>query len=517
MRGHHSIVVGAEFVRNQLNFRPATTPTATSPPPVCYSGSGPNGGNTIGDPDLDFLFGLQNVSSRAPSSRRPSAATSPASTCRTPGTPRRASPLLPAFAGRRTSSRRLLQPRLRLQHVRLPRRPGQHRLTPPRPQARSSTAIPAFLATSPATRPAQFSPNVGFSFDPSGNGKTVFRGGFEFTYDQPNFYTGQRNQQNPPFAPNVSQTQDTNSGPISLTNPWSTGPCRDRLTRLPYPPTATSAKFLPTVSVGRAALGVPSRLQPAVHGQHPAQLPARLADAAGLHRLEDQPHAARPYRSTRSTSSPAFGEQAAPAVLASCRPAPPLRSPVPPERPAPPPRTLFPAVPSCRSTPCRATSTPAAAAAPALPRSSMKAWANYNGIVASLQHRLSSNVQPAHQLHLVQVPQRAAMLRATSPPASSRSRSTCAPTTAPAAPTTGTSSTPPSSLSIPLPHGKSSRAAIVNGWQLAPIVHITSGAPFTVTSGVDNSFTSGGIDRPNLVPGAQVYTHNAIRSQNTPG
>jgi hypothetical protein len=57
---------------------------------------------------------------------------------------------------------------------------------------------------------------------------------------------------------------------------------------------------------------------------------------------------------------------------------------------------------------------------------------------------------------------------------------------------------------------------MINGWQLAPIVHITSGQPFTVTSGVDNSFTSGGVDRPNVVPGAQVYTHNAIRSQNTP-
>ena len=51
----------------------------------------------------------------------------------------------------------------------------------------------------------QFSPNVGVSFDPTGNGKTVIRVGGALMYDNPNFFTGQRNQQNPPFATAISQ------------------------------------------------------------------------------------------------------------------------------------------------------------------------------------------------------------------------------------------------------------------------------------------------------------------------
>src|SRR6185437_1023527 len=45
-----------------------------------------------------------------------------------------------------------------------------------------------------------------------------------------------------------------------------------------------------------------------------------------------------------------------------------------------------------------------------------------------------------------------------------------------------------------------------------PLAHITSGAPFTVTAGQDNSLTDVGQDRPNLIPGVPVYLHHAFRS-----
>jgi len=47
--------------------------------------------------------------------------------------------------------------------------------------------------------------------------------------------------------------------------------------------------------------------------------------------------------------------------------------------------------------------------------------------------------------------------------------------------------------------------AMANGWELAPLIHIQSGAPFTVTSGQDNSLTDVGNDRPNLIPGVNPY------------
>ena len=48
-------------------------------------------------------------------------------------------------------------------------------------------------------------------------------------------------------------------------------------------------------------------------------------------------------------------------------------------------------------------------------------------------------------------------------------------------------------------------ALAVNGWEFAPLVHIQSGAPINVTQGLDISLTSNGNDRPNLVPGLPIY------------
>jgi hypothetical protein len=54
--------------------------------------------------------------------------------------------------------------------------------------------------------------------------------------------------------------------------------------------------------------------------------------------------------------------------------------------------------------------------------------------------------------------------------------------------------------------------AIVNDWEFAPLVHISSGSAFTVTTGTDISLTDVGNDRPNRVPGVPVYLHQTIRA-----
>ena len=56
------------------------------------------------------------------------------------------------------------------------------------------------------------------------------------------------------------------------------------------------------------------------------------------------------------------------------------------------------------------------------------------------------------------------------------------------------------------------KALLANNWIFAPLVHIQSGAPFNVTAGQDNSFTSINSDRPNLVSGNSVYTGTKIQS-----
>ncbi len=47
----------------------------------------------------------------------------------------------------------------------------------------------------------------------------------------------------------------------------------------------------------------------------------------------------------------------------------------------------------------------------------------------------------------------------------------------------------------------------MNNWELAPLLQIHDGSPFNVTSGVDNSLTATGNDRPNMVNPNDIYTN----------
>jgi hypothetical protein len=58
------------------------------------------------------------------------------------------------------------------------------------------------------------------------------------------------------------------------------------------------------------------------------------------------------------------------------------------------------------------------------------------------------------------------------------------------------------------------RAYAINDWELAPIIRWTSGAPFTVTSGQDNSETALGNDRPNW-SGLNPYLYTKPLSSTT--
>ncbi len=60
------------------------------------------------------------------------------------------------------------------------------------------------------------------------------------------------------------------------------------------------------------------------------------------------------------------------------------------------------------------------------------------------------------------------------------------------------------------------KSVMVNGWQIAPLMRLISGAPLTVTSGIDNSLTGIGNDRPNLVSSGNIYTRSTITSSDAP-
>jgi hypothetical protein len=58
--------------------------------------------------------------------------------------------------------------------------------------------------------------------------------------------------------------------------------------------------------------------------------------------------------------------------------------------------------------------------------------------------------------------------------------------------------------------GGSLKRALLNGWQVAPIISATTGTPFTVTSGTDRSLTGVLLDRPNLV--GTPYKHTGAKT-----
>jgi hypothetical protein len=59
--------------------------------------------------------------------------------------------------------------------------------------------------------------------------------------------------------------------------------------------------------------------------------------------------------------------------------------------------------------------------------------------------------------------------------------------------------------------GAGALKGITEGWQVAPIVSLNSGQPFSVTDGTDVSLTGEGSDRPNVVPGVASLPHTLVQ------
>jgi hypothetical protein len=136
------------------------------------------------------------------------------------------------------------------------------------------------------------------------------------------------------------------------------------------------------------------------------------------------------------------------------------------------------------------------------------AGASYNGLVASIEHRMSStfvflaNYTWSHCIDISDNAADVSTITIQNPANPKGDKGSCGFDFRDIFNTSLVASTHFSSL-----HGIVS--GIVNHWEISPLVHATDGNPFTVTLGVDNSLTAVGNDRPNLT-GSPVYTHNKI-------
>lgn len=118
-------------------------------------------------------------------------------------------------------------------------------------------------------RLANFSPRLGFVFDPDGRGRTTFRIGAGFLYDNPGTFIPYRMvAQNPPFGPQVTNT----SGPYQFMDPWSTVPGGNPF---PLPAPAKTVAFPPA----NAEVFLPPNIHNPNVGQWNASVQHRFGDS----------------------------------------------------------------------------------------------------------------------------------------------------------------------------------------------------------------------------------------------
>jgi hypothetical protein len=334
-----------------------------------------------------------------------------------------------------------------------------------------------------------FSPRVGVTYDPIGNGKTVFRFGGAIMYDSPGLFAIQRITSNPPFVNEIDQT-----GQISLANPYSNYAGGNPFPGV-FPPDAT-APF----PAGSLYVIVPQNLHTPTVNQWTASMQQDLGKGwnFSLNYLGNKnTHLWVGTSFNPSVYIPGNSTGAA----GSCG----ALTPVPAAGTA------------CSSTKNTALRTrlvlqnPVQGAAYNYQMTLLDDGANssYHGMIAAIQHRMSHNFSFLANYtwsHCISPADTNGDITAGvyEDPAHPRyDRANCGYDVRHIFNTTMVAESHFSSL----PHFAS---AIFNNWELAPLVRILSGTPLNVTTGSDNSLNGVGLDRPNLNNSSLVYSHTKI-------
>jgi hypothetical protein len=514
VRGRHQIGFGGEWVQNQLNIGNVYESNGIFEFGGTYSGSGPKGGAVVGDPNLDFMMGTLGPSGSTPafqqSKKQQNALRGPI-------------PSLYLQDTFHATQRLTLVGGLRYGPNVMPHDYFNRGVVFNMDDFLSNTVSSVFPnapagmlyygdkgVTKQFTKNSwfQFSPNVGITFDPSGSGKTVFRAGGALMFDNPNFFTSQRNQQNPPFATAVTNTQVSSSGPVLFSSPWSQG----AFTSSPFPqpavPTPSQAlyfaqsqyivmtqQFKPAYTIqwtfsiqhefghGWQAMvdyiGNTTHRDPVGYTFDPAVfIPGEWGpNGTGCDGIVTTgPAAVKP--GAAGTNCSTTGNQSSRFLLTQLNPA-------------------------------QGNQIEGSGGGSVIVGD--EGTANYNGLIASVQHRLSSTFSLL----------------------ANWTWSKCLDIEDAQGDLAGTTVENPNNLSMDYgPCGSDYRHIenvslvarsnftnhlnhtgkyLLDGWELAPLVHIQTGAPFSVTSGQDNSLTDIGNDRPNRIAGVSPYAEVHFR------
>jgi hypothetical protein len=508
VRGKHQIAFGGEWVQNELNIGNAYEANGTFTFNGEYSGSGPNGGTTIGDQSLDFLKGT--LSAFQQSKEQQNALRGPLPSLYIQDT-FHATPRFTLVGGLRWGPNFMPVDYFNRGAVFNYNDFLNNVVSSVYPNAPAGVlfygdkGVPrGFTKNSPW----QFSPNLAVSWDPFGNGKTVVRAGGELAYDKPNFFTGQRAQQNPPFATAISNTQTSGSGPLAFGAPWSVG----QFTTSPFPqpviPTPSQAQFFAQSQY----IVLPDQF----HSSYTVQWTLSTQHQFG-HGWQGQVD----YIGNRTVHDP-MGTPLSAAVYipGNWGPNGTGCSPIVTTGPA--------AVkPGAAGTPCSTiknqTSRFSATIANPAQGNQIQGGgagsntvndggeASYNGMVATLQHRISSdfsllaNWTWSKCLDIVDGQGDIAQTLVEDPYNPKLDWGPC-----------GFDYRDIENVVVVARSNfrrfNRFEGAIANNWEIAPLVHIASGQAVNVQTGTDVSLTDIVEDRPNLVPGVSPYAKATFRA-----
>jgi hypothetical protein len=512
IRGKHQVLFGGEWVQNQLNIGNAYESNGIFTFASNFSAYGPSGSRPSGAPSqpgdqsLDFLMGTMSAFQQ--SKQQQNALRGPVPSLYVQDT-FHATKQLTVTGGLRWSPNFMPTDYFNRGVVFNMSNFLSNTVSKVYPNAPAGAMYygdPGVTKQFTKNSPWQFAPNLGLSYDPFGTGKTVVRAGGSLGYDQVNFFTGQRNQQNPPYATAISQQQVSATAPISFSSPWSVG----AITTSPFPqpqiPPST-AQFFPQSQY----IVLPAQYHPSYTIQYTASVQQEFSRGWQF-QLQ--------YIGNRTEHSP-MGLGLSPAVFipgvwgangTGCAGI----------------VTTGPAAvkPGAAGTACSTTAnqTSRFRLTIANPKqgnsyvgggggtvlSGDSGIANYNGMVATIQHRLSSTFSFLANYtwsKCLNIEDAQGDLAGTTVENIDNPRMDYAPCGSDYRHVENVVIVAKSQFGLPRVE-----ALLLNNWEFAPLVHITSGAPFTVTAGQDNSLTDTGNDRPNLTAGAPVYTHTVIRS-----
>ncbi len=510
VHGKHQVMFGGQWVQNQLNIGNVYEGNGNFAFNGEYSGSGPNGGSTIGDQNLDFLMGT--LSSFQQSKQQQNALRGPFPSLYVQDT-YTASPRLTLTGGLRWDpnimphdyfNRGLV---FNMADFLANKGSAVYPNAPAGIQYYGDPGVPRQFTKNTIW---QFSPNFGVTFDPTGTGKTVLRAGGEIAYNNPNFFTSQRNQQNPPFATAIANLQSSNSGPVMFDAPWSTG----EITTSPFPQPEIPG---PNVSFAPQSqyIFMPPHFRPAYTIQWTASIQRELGRGWQV-QLD--------YIGNTTRHDPlGIGLNPAVFIPGTWGPNGTGCTGIVTTGPAA-------VTPGAEGTPCSTTKNYLSRFQLTIDNPNQgnqfagggggtvligdEGTANYNGLIATVNHRLSNTFSLMADFtwsKCLDIEDAQGDLASTTVENPAHPMLDYGPCGSDYRKIANASVVTTSNF-----HGMNRfMRLLVNDWEFAPLLETRSGAPVTVTAGGDVSLIDVGHDRPNLVPGVNPYHEASFRSVRT--